>query len=195
MFLVVRLLIIAVIGATAGLGSVWLALESGVFDTAPRIGPWRLQAGGGGPSANPYAVAENARAGRIGLGPAEGIAVVAATDSAGNPLEPICHYAVEGAIPAAELWTLSVTDEAGNLPRNPAGRTGFTSRDAIRTADGSLVVIVGRTARPGNFVPTGTLGSVVLTLRLYGSGLAARLPGPDRLPAIRRLECGGGRGR
>nr|WP_246329642.1 DUF1214 domain-containing protein [Chthonobacter rhizosphaerae] len=188
-------MIIALVGAVAGLGSTWWALESGLFDTAPRIGPWRLQAGGPGTSANPYQIAEDARAGRIGLGPAEGIAVVATTDSAGTPLDPLCHYAVAGPIPSAELWTLAVTDEAGRLPSNPAGRTGFTSRDAVREADGTLAVVVGRTVRPGNFVPTGRLGSIVLTLRLYGSGLAARLPGPDRLPAIRLLHCGGGRGR
>ncbi|WP_181704324.1 DUF1214 domain-containing protein [Chthonobacter albigriseus] len=190
MFLVLRLLIVALLGAGLGLGSVWFVLETSALDAGTAIGPWRVQTGETGSDRHPYAAARASREGRIGLGPAEGVAFEARFDAAGQPFNPACHYTIEGALPPADLWTLAVTDDAGHLPRNPAGRTGFTSRDAIRQPDGGILITVGRTARPGNFVPTGSLASLVFTLRIYAPGLSARLPGPELLPAIRRLSCG-----
>ncbi len=129
-------------------------------------------------------------AGRAGrLGAAEGVAFSARTDSEGAALDPACHYAVAGEMPPAELWTLTVTDGAGRLPRNPAERVGFTSRDVIRGADGRVVVRVGRSVRPGNFIPVGDLARLEITLRVYASGLAGRLPRLDEMPVVTREDC------
>lgn len=193
MSLVIRLLIIAALGAGLGLGSAWALLEREAVDAGALIGPWRVEQAGGSPEAHPYAVARNARAGRIQLGAAEGVAFRAATDSDAQPLNPNCHYAIRGPIPPAELWTLAVTDEAGRLPRNPAGRTGFTSFDAVLAPDGTVDIVAGRTARPGNFVGTGTLASLAFTLRVYTPGLSGRLPTAEQLPSVRLVSCPGGR--
>jgi hypothetical protein len=92
-------------------------------------------------------------------------------------------------MPDAALWTLAVTDADGRPPVNPAGRIGFTSRDVIRAADGTVEIVVGPTARPGNFVPAGDLGSVVLTLRIYSPAIAANLPARRALPTVSLVGC------
>lgn len=189
MFRVVRLLIVTLVGAALGLGSVWLALTHPMTDFSPRIGPWRLATGITPARDDPYAAARAARDGLVALGAAEGVAFVARTDDDGRPLDPRCHYMVEGPMPAADLWTLGVTDDTGRPPRNPARRIGFTARDVVRSGDGRVAITVGRTARPGNFVPVGDLSTLVLTLRAYSSGLSARLPRAGELPAVRRAEC------
>lgn len=185
MFLVVRVLIVAVLGAGLGLGSVWLALGDPRLDLTPRIGPWRVAA----VAADPYAAARAARDGGVPLGPAEGVAFVAREDMAGRPLDPRCHYAVAGPAPAGPLWTLAVTDRRGHPPDNPAGRIGFTSRDVVREPDGRIEVVVGPTARPGNFVPAAGLADVELTLRVYGAGVASELPSAEAMPAVRLVGC------
>jgi hypothetical protein len=184
MFLV-RLILASVIGAGAGLGSVWLALTDPRFERTPTIGPWRLASS----AEDPYGAARDARDGRLPFGAAEGIALVARSDVAGRPLDPRCHYAVAGPLPDATLWTLAVTDARGRPPDNPANRIGFTSRDVVRAADGSVEVTVGPTARPGNFVPTAGLDSVVLTLRIYSPAIAANLPGRRAVPSVRLAGC------
>lgn len=189
MFLVIRLLIVAAIGAGLGLGSVWLALTDPRFDPQQTIGPWEVV--GDGALDNPYAAARAARAGRIGLGPAEGVAFLAERDQDGVPLDPACHYRVEGAVPPAALWTLVVTDRAGRPPVNPAGRIGFTNRDVLRRPDGTISITVGPTVRPYDVVTTGSLTSLALSLRVYASRLAGDMPGADDLPQIRRIECAG----
>lgn len=188
---VIRLLIATAIGAALGLGSVKLALDDPRADFSPAIGPWRIVAGPETVS-DPYAVARVARAGLVGMGAAEGVAFTARGDSDGVPFDPACHYAVEGEMPPAGLWTLTVSDDAGRLPVNPARRVGFTSRDVIRQPDGTVLIVVGRTARPGNFVPTGDLAPLRLTLRVYASGLAGRLPRVDEMPRVTRTDCAGG---
>ncbi len=191
MFLVVRLLVVAVIGAGLGLGSVWLALGDPRLDLTPHLGPWRVA----GAASDPYAAARAARAGGLPLGPAEGVALVATSDADGRPLDPRCHYRVTGPAPSAPLWTLAVTDRQGRPPTNPAGRIGFTSRDVIYDHAGGIEVVVGPTARPGNFVPAADLAGLVFTLRIYEPGVAADLPPAERLPTVRLSGCtmGGGR--
>jgi hypothetical protein len=186
---VVRLLIVTLVGAALGLGTVWFALGDPRVDFAQRIGGWRVSVGAG--TGDPYAAARIARAGLVGLGAAEGVAFVAREDADGRRLDPACHYLLEGPVPPGDLWTLTVTDEQGRPPRNPARRIGFTSRDVIRNGDGTVSITLGRTARPGNFLPAGDLASLVVTLRIYDSGLSARLPRPADMPVVRRTECAG----
>jgi hypothetical protein len=190
MLLVLRMLVIAALGAGLGLGSAFLALDDPRLDFTPRIGPWHVE----GAAADPYAAARAARDGTLALGAAEGVAFTAVADDEGRTLDPRCHYAVAGPVPPGELWTLAVTDRAGRPPVNPAGRIGFTSRDVIRRADGTVEIAVGPSMRPGNAVPAPGLASLRLTLRVYSPRLAADLPGREEMPAIRRLDCAGGRG-
>lgn len=189
MKLILNALVIVMLGAILGLGSAAAVLESNLLGDTQRIGPWRtgpLQALGAG---NPYAAARLARSGAVPLGAAEGVSFVAETDSDGAALDPACHYAVEGGLVWADLWTLTVDDHDGRLPDNPARRFGFTSRDVLREATDRFRITVGRTARPGNFVPTGALTGLRLTLRIYDADAAARLAGDIELPTIRRSEC------
>lgn len=191
MFAILRLLLSAAIGAGLGLGSVWLVLNDPRFDLSPKIGVWRIAHASGEGLSDPYSVARTARSGRIALGAAEGVALVAALDSDGLPLDPTCHYRVRGPIPGGDLWTISVTGPDGRLPRNPAERLGFSGRDAIREADGTVVVGFGPTMRPGNFIPTTGLAAQVVTLRIYSTSLSGRLPDETGLPTVERVACGG----
>jgi hypothetical protein len=190
MMSVLNLLITATVGAVVGLGSVWIALTDPRLAFGTEIGPWQVAS----QARDPYTAARAARGRTLTLGAAEGVTFVARSDQGGNPLDPRCHYVVEGPVPAGELWTFVVTDAVGRLPVNPAGRIGFTSQDVIRRADNTVEIVVGATARPGNFVPSGGLSSLVLSLRVYSSRLAADLPEPAEMPQVRLLSCRGGRG-
>lgn len=191
MFAILRLLLTAAIGAVLGLGSVWVMLNDPRVDFTPRLGPWRITLSTGEGLADPYAIARTARSGRISLGAAEGVAFVTALDSEGRPLDPACHYQVAGPVPTGDLWTLTVTDSTGRPPDNPAGRVGFSGRDAIRRADGTVSVVIGPTIRPGNSIPVSGLADLVVTLRVYSTSLASRLPAAADLPGLERLSCGG----
>jgi hypothetical protein len=90
---------------------------------------------------------------------------------------------------------LAVYDEYGSLIANPSNRYSFNSEEAIRRADGTFRITLGRRARPENWLPSGdgTDRSLMLVLRVYGSrdtdisGIG-QIP-PDRLPKVERIRC------
>ena len=62
--------------------------------------------------------------------------LTAATDSDGRPLDASCTYRVGSATPQARLWTLTLYDRAGGLVATELQRSGFTSSEVLRGADG-----------------------------------------------------------
>jgi len=186
--LALRLLIGAAIALIVGLGTVRIALDGEFLAGTDEIGPWTIEASGR--DATPYSAALRAIRGRIPLGNGEGIELRAIVDSAGARLDPDCVYLVRGRLPTARLWTFTVADHTDRLPASPPGRFAATSDDILWRADGSFEIVVAPRARAGNWIPSGGLASLALTVRLYDAPSIAGLGAPD-LPAITRQSCPG----
>lgn len=179
------------IGATVGLGLTWVATVSGYGLGTVSAGPWRAWPKSGTEDADPYARAALARAGELPLELADGLAFLASQDDKGNPLDGRCEIRLSGQLPQARYWTLTLTDQRGRLIDNAADRFGFTSAEAVWNGDGSIDILLGPRARPGNWLPTGARDRVMLTLRLYDApvGLANRTSDAPEMPALVTQRC------
>ena len=127
--------------------------------------------------------------GVVAMGAGEGLVFIAEQDDEGRSLDGGCDYALTGEAPTARLWTLTVSDLAGRLPRAASGRTFLTSREILRDIDGRFEIAVSAGARPGNWLPAPAEGALRLVLRLYDTPLALS-PGADMvMPHIERRGC------
>ncbi len=183
----------AVLGTGFGLWLTSMAVD-GRFDIGLwRAGPWTFQPRIGAPDADPYARATAARFGQVPLGVAEGLTLTARRDSSGRPLTPSCGYEISGSMPVARFWTLTVMSPTGT-PRGDAGvRTGFTSSEILRMADGSFRIELATNARAGNWLPLQEGKPFLLMLRLYDTAAGSTLSALDAaaFPRISRLTCAG----
>ncbi|SHE62684.1 hypothetical protein SAMN02745157_0584 [Kaistia soli DSM 19436] len=189
MRLLINLLVAIAIAVIVGLGSAWLVLDRERIFGAMTRGAWTAWPELGSPNADPYSRAELARSGALPLGDGEGIAFVADSDDSGAALTDRCNYVVSGQTPAARLWTLTVTDRAGNLFETPAHRHGFHAREILRREDGSFAIALSGEPQPGNWLPVTGSGPLRLTLRLYDTPLTSSGIGEATLPAITRKAC------
>lgn len=188
MFATLRFIFVILAGILLGLASAWWAVGNLRFESTRSIGQWSML--NDGAKANPYEAARAARRGGGGVGPSEGIELVTETSADNRPLDAACAYLVAGPMPQGVLWTLTVSDRNGHLPRNPAHRFGFTSLDAMTFGpERQIHISIGRDVRPRDFVATTGLSSLRLTLRLYSSTLAARAPTSEQLPTVTSLGC------
>lgn len=159
------------IGALVGVGLTWFSLRNGPISGAATLGPWRVWTALSLETADPYARAHIARTGDLPLGTGEGLTFLAETDSAGRPLDGACQYRLDPIEPHARWWTLAAYGPDNRPVANPAGRVVFTSAEVTRLADGAALVVLGPTARPGDWLPTAK-GRLSLALRLYDSPIA-----------------------
>ena len=174
-----------------GLGATWWLLSRTDRFGQVAFGPWAIQAGLGSADIGPYARAALSRSGVLPLASGEGVTITAAADSTGAPLNGRCEYRIEGAGPTARGWTL-VTEEANEAaPTDVRRRAVVTSAGVVRDQDARLAIVVGRAARPGNWLPLQGEGNFTLVLRLYDtpiSTLNAAVVMQD-LPRIERVGC------
>jgi hypothetical protein len=177
--------------ALTGLGATWLASTRGIAFGAVTIGAWTAWPRTGTVSIDPYARAIIARSGELPLGSGDGVAFLARTDDAGQPLNGRCDVTISGTTPTARYWTLSLYDLAGRLTANAVGRYGFTSQEILRRSDGTFAIVAAPRARPGNWLPTGGLDAYRLVLRLYDTpvGIATRAGRETPMPAITSTGC------
>lgn len=187
--LLIHLLFAIVIAAAVGFGSALMVLDRERRFGAVERGAWIAWPDFGSADADPYSRAVLARSGEVPLGSGEGIAFVAERDDSGARLVANCSYAVSGTTPPARLWTLTATGEGGSLFANPAGRSGFHSREILRREDGSFEIVAGGAPEPGNWLPIAGSGPLRLTLRLYDTPLTSSGIEEVTLPAIARRGC------
>jgi hypothetical protein len=183
---VILFLGIAVVG---GLGSSWYMIEHGTRLTTLRSGPWVAWSAAGRDDADPYTRAHFLRRGVLPVSTAVALSFQATTDNDGQRLHSSCDYIVEGEEPQAAFWSLGVFNEKGGLIANAAERHAFNSATIMRPPSGRLDVRLARHARPGNWLPTGGAGRVVLELTIEEPKAGADSGKPIALPQIRRLAC------
>ncbi len=179
-------------GLAGGLALTAAVLGAAQPPGASRVGGWMVWPRAGAPDADPYTKALFARRGEIAMSPAEGLAFLAQRDSSGAELRGGCAYSIAGRMPPARVWTLTAYRPDGALAAHPAARYGLTSAEAVGGDDGTRIV-VSAAPGPGNWLPVPADGRFVLMLRLYDTPLAAVSASldPERLPLLKREECGG----
>jgi hypothetical protein len=180
------------IALLAGFGSAYWVLNGEYPVGSVRVGPWMTWPKIGSRDADPYARAVVARSGDVPLGLGEGLAFVASADNSGRALDATCAYRVGSVTPQARYWTLTIYDTDGRPARTDLGRSGATSAEILRRDDGSFLIELSRTVRPGNWLQLPSSGPFTLMLRLYDTPVAAGSAALDArvLPGIERLECG-----
>lgn len=179
------------IGAVTGLGLTWISTVDGFGPGVVRAGAWRAWPKAGTEDADPYARAALARAGMLPIELPDGLAFIATTDDAGKPLDGRCNIRLSGTVPQARFWTVTVTDDKGELISNASDRHGFTSTEVVWNRDGTVDIVFGPRALAGNWVPTAARDHLILTLRLYDApvGLASRTSDAPDMPRLVTERC------
>lgn len=185
--MILNVIIFVVVAVFGGLASSWYMNEKGSPLTTQRQGPWISWVAAGRADADPYTRAHFLRRGSLPLSSALAQTYQASTDSDGNALFSTCEYVVEGPEPEAAFWSLAVFDEHGHMITNAAERYSYNSTTMMRTPGGRFGVTLSRSARPGNWLPTGGGGRLALQLRIEEprGGERAEIA----LPVIRRIAC------
>lgn len=189
MRLVLNLSMAALISLVIGIGSAILVVDFGGGLATIAVGPWIAQRSPDPAAADPYTAAIAAGVQPFGLGSSEGIALVAETDSAGDPLSGRCTYIVSGEPLSARLWTLTAYDADGRLMDNPSQRHGFHSAEILLRADGGFDIAISASPEPGNWLPVTPAGPIRLVLRLYDTPLTGPVTPAGPVPAITRSGC------
>ena len=167
-------LIALVIAIGGGAASVWYALHVQKGAGAITIGAWTAFPDIGTPEADPYTNARVAREGVLALGRAEGLAFVAAHDSADQPLLRECAYRIEGNLPVARFWTLYAADQSLDFIRTGKLRpAALQSYQVLRRPDNSVLVDASRSPAPGNWLITSGEGPMYFVLTFYDTPIAS----------------------
>ena len=180
-----------VVAAVVGLGSTYLALSRGAAFGPLTIGSWTAWPKTGTVNADPYAQASIARIGRLPTALGDGVSFTAAADDNGRPLDGRCNVVLAGVTPAARFWTVTLYNVDGELVANSINRSGFTSQEIVRHADGGFEIAVAPRANPGNWLPTGGVERYVLWLRLYDTavGVSTKAGREVPMPTVNVRGC------
>lgn len=191
-----NMLLFVLIAVGGGLGATWMMVERGSALTTEVHGPWTHWTAAGRLDADPYTRAHFVRHPLLPVSTSLVARYHASTDSEGQPLHSSCEYVLEGPEPARGWWSLAVFDSNGDLIRNDANRYSFSSDTAMRAPSGRVAIRLARSARPGNWLPTGGAGSLTLVLQVEDPhdatlGDAAGMDDEPlvQLPAVRRVAC------
>jgi hypothetical protein len=180
-----------VVAAIVGLGATYLALTRGAAFGPLTIGSWTAWPKTGTADADPYAQASIARIGRLPTALGDGVAFTAQADDNGRLLDGRCNVVISGVTPAARFWTVTLYNVDGELVANSINRSGFTSQEIVRRADGSFEIDVTPRASPSNWLPTGGIERYILLLRLYDTavGVSTKASREVPMPAVNTRRC------
>jgi hypothetical protein len=190
--LLLKVVVFAAVAFGGGLGTAWYMIEAGSRLSTRSFGPWTAWTAAGRPDADPYTRAHTARNALLPLSTILEVTFRAKTDSSGARLSSACDYAIVIDDFAPAWWSLAVFDGQGRLIPNAAERHAFNVGSVLREPDGRVAIALARDARPGNWLPSGRSGRIVLVLTVQDAALAAAVhdgSGPVSLPAITRTGC------
>ncbi|MCI0600019.1 MAG: DUF1214 domain-containing protein [Beijerinckiaceae bacterium] len=179
------------VGLLLGVFITWAVVERGKGFGSVEVGPWTNWSRTGKLEIDPYSRAILAYSGEMPLSESDGSSFIAYGDSNGEEFNSACDWVMQGEVPNARYWTLTLLSPAGTPIANRAGRQGFTSSEILRAGDGQFEITISRHARPGNWLPTGNSSKFVLILRLYDSDLGAPVETQHaaRMPRLLKGHC------
>ena len=170
-----------------GVGTSLYAIDAGTRLTTLRNGPWVMWTQAGQREVDPYTRARYAKIGALPVSSTIAATWEARFDADGRRLHSSCEYLLEGD-PIDALWfNIAVYDDNGLLIPNAAERYSFTSQSLASNPDGSFFIVLARDARPGNWLPVGGAGRLVLVLTILEPKPAA--DATRVLPTIRKIGC------
>ncbi len=186
-----NLLLMLVVALGVGFGLSWYALSDGRLFGALQSGPWVTWTRAGSPSPDPYTQAFITRNAALQLGQAEGIQLVATTDSDGRRLDRACRYRVDGHTPTSTFWTLIPVEEDDRAIAVAGGPPGFHSNRIARANDGSMQLYFGKGLSALNWVELTGEGPFSLVLTLYDTVIFSDIGSSETtaLPSIIRESC------
>ena len=179
------------VAALVGLGATYLALTRNIAFNSLTIGAWTAWPKMGTVEADPYARATIARTGQLPIALGDGVPFTAQADDQGKLLDGRCDVVISGVTPAARFWTVTLYSPNGDLVANSVNRSGFTSQEIVRHADGSFEITVAPRANPGNWLPTGGVERYTLLLRFYDTavGVSTKAGREVPMPAVTTRSC------
>lgn len=181
------------IALLGGVASSLYMIETGTRLTTISAGPWTTWPNAFKPDADPYTRAHFARQGSLLINASVAQTFEAHSDDDGQRLHSSCEYAVEGAGLEGAWWSIAVYDDRGRLIQNPGERYSYSSDSVARAPDSSFMIALSRDARPGNWLPTGGAGRLILVLTLIdaasGGTAADGSTGRTFVPSIRKVTC------
>jgi hypothetical protein len=193
LFRAVSLIMTVVLATGVGVWSSRYMIARGSPLSVDMYGPWEHWRNLGRDSADPYTRAHLASTGELSISADSAGIFEARTDSQGARLHSSCNYKISGMSLPGLWWSLAVFDSRGRLIPNEASRYEFTADTIAPNPNGSFVVTLGRDALPGNWIPTGGAGRLVLVFTVLdpANGLSdeQRAERNKRLPVIQREGC------
>lgn len=193
LFRAISLILTIALATGVGVWSSRYMIARGSPLSTEMYGPWQHWSNVGRDTTDPYSRAHLASTGKLRISADSAGIFEARTDSQGARLHSSCNYKIEGASLPGLWWSLSVFDSRGRLIRNDADRFVFTADTIAPNPNGSFVITLGRDARPGNWIPTGGAGRLVLVFTVLdpANGLSdeQRAERNTRLPVITREAC------
>lgn len=188
----INLVVFSALAFGGGIGTAWYMIEGGSRLSTRAFGPWVTWSSAGRPEADPYTRAHVVRNGLLPVSSTLEVTFRAKTDGTGGRLTSSCDYLVTLTNGEPDWWSLAVFDGQGRLVQNGADRYAFNHRTAMREPDGSVAITVARDARPGNWLPSGRSGRIVLVFTALDAGVAASVNDGGQvkaLPDIQRTGC------
>lgn len=187
---VLRLLLLIAVALGVGFGLSHYALTDGRLFGGAQLGPWVAWPDVGTPTPNPYTRGHLAREAALQLGRAEGLQLVATTDSTGAPLDLGCSYEIQGHVPVSTFWTLSAVDGRWASLAAPGTASSIRSSDIVRTDGGAIRLHVGTRLAPGNWYELAGSGPFSLVINLYDTTALSGFGSSDStMPVIVRGVC------
>lgn len=156
-----------------------------------RTGQWTRLESIENTAGNPYRAALKARTTGVALAPGEGLIFTSDRDSNGELFDPACRYMLNGRMPKASLWSLSVNTTQDEQEIRHPERRFVVSRSVQWKADGALSVAIAPDIQQGNWLASPTSGPFTVSLRLYDTPLALNTAelNARELPEITRGAC------
>ena len=188
-----NLLVFVAVAFGGGIGSAWYMIEKGASVSTTPSGSWVAWPTAGRTDTDPYTRARIVRHDLLPINASLALTFEAETDATGKRIHSACEYSIDLTGLDAGWWTLSVFADDGRLIRNSAERYTYNSATVVRDLEGLAVVSLARDARPGNWLPTGGAGRLVLVLTVQDSKwVAARLAPQGKqkqMPEVQRVAC------
>ena len=179
-----------VIALILGIGSALWAIRNTSRAAWLHNGAWRVNLAIGSEELGMYSRAAVAFAGLFAMQKSEAIYFSASIDDEGRPLQSDCDYRIEGTDLDTRWWSITLYGSDFFLIPNSQKRYSYNGGNLIREPDGSYRIWISKSARPGNWIPSGSEEQLHLTLRLYNP-MPSVYEQPDRigLPRIIRETC------
>jgi hypothetical protein len=162
---------VLLLGLALGFGSAVLSLKAHARWATVHHGPWRAFLAAGSVKADPYTRATVAIGGLLALDRSETLYFVAEEDEQGRTLRGACDYRIEGHDLPARWWSITLYAGDRFLIANPQQRFSYSGTALARASDGTYVLRISPSQKPGNWLPSGGADRLIVALDVPGATL------------------------